>query len=335
MYIACIDTGTTNTRVCIRNRDQVFSRVKKDVGVRITSINGNNKKLLYAISEAYQEAMKQINITEKDISCILASGMLSSNLGVYEVPHLMTPVSMKDLAEAIKEVLVPEISEIHPLKIIPGVRNNVTSDNIFTKKYCYNIDMMRGEEVEAFGAIACEKFCGPSILILPGSHTKFVFMDKDNKIVACLTTMAGETLMQYTTSTIISEALNSSYAQTINKEYLLAGADTCKKMGLTRAAFCVRAIEQFGQTTINERENFLLGAILEEDLICITASEEFKKDDFRILVCGSGTLGLGFYELLKSKKDLKDRVFIASETTMKDLSSFGCILIEEQLKKEN
>lgn len=41
MYIACIDTGTTNTRVCIRDKHTVSAVIKKDVGVRITSIEGN------------------------------------------------------------------------------------------------------------------------------------------------------------------------------------------------------------------------------------------------------------------------------------------------------
>ncbi len=328
MYIVCIDTGTTNTRVCIRDEKTIYTLVKKDIGVRITSIEGNNLTLIKTVADAYQEALKQLKITEQDISIILASGMISSNLGLLEIPHLVAPVTLNDLADEIIAKTIPEVSSIHPLHFIPGVRNNYDLASCYDPSNYSSIDMMRGEEVEAFGVLDLEAFKVPAILILTGSHTKFVFINEKREIESCLTTMAGETLMQYTKSTIISQSLNYSFADNIDSEYLLAGAKTATALGLTRASFCVRTLEQFSDSTLNQRENFLLGAVLSDDLRSIKGISDTSK--YNYIVCGSGSLGNGFYTLLKSQPETAHKTYSASGKTMTALSSYGCILVAKQ-----
>lgn len=330
MYVACIDTGTTNTRVCIRDTKTVYSIIKKDIGVRITSIEGNNSALISTVSVAYKEALQSANLTEDDISIILASGMISSNLGLLEVPHLIAPVKLSDLANGIISKLIPEISTSHPIHFIPGVRNNYDLSLSNTPSLYATIDMMRGEEVEAFGVMDLEPFPTPAVLILTGSHTKFVFINEKNEIESCLTTMAGEALMQFTKSTIISQSLNYAFADNIDSEYLLAGAKTAQNLGLTRASFCVRTLEQFSNSTINQRENFLLGAVLAEDLRSINGLSNTSK--YNYVVCGSGTLGNGFYTLLKSQEETAQRTYSASGKTMNALSSYGCLLVAQYAK---
>lgn len=330
MYIACIDTGTTNTRVCIRDEKVIYSIVKKDIGVRITSIEGNNNTLISTVSTAYKEALLSANLTEEDITIILASGMISSNLGLLEVPHLIAPVKISALADGIISTVIPEISTLHSIHFIPGVRNNSNISLSNDPSQYATIDMMRGEEVEAFGVMDLEPFPTPAILVLTGSHTKFVFINEQQEIEACLTTMAGETLMQFTKSTIISQSLNYSFADNIDSEYLLAGAKTAEELGLTRASFCVRTLEQFSNSTINQRENFLLGAVLAEDLRSINGLSDTS--NYNYVVCGSGTLGNGFYTLLKNQKETANRTYSASGKTMNALSSYGCMLVAKHAK---
>lgn len=330
MYAVCIDTGTTNTRICIRDEETIYSIVKRNIGVRITSIEGNNSTLIATISTAYKEALQEAHITEADVTIILASGMISSNLGLLEIPHLIAPINKTDLAFGITSMFIPEISNVHSIHFIPGVRNNYDITTCNDPSLYAQIDMMRGEEVEAFGVLDLEPFQTPAILILTGSHTKFVFINDQNEIESCLTTMAGETLMQFTKSTIISQSLNYSFADNIDSEYLLAGAKTCQELGLTRASFCVRSLEQFSNATINQRENFLLGAVLEEDLRSINGLSDTSKYNF--IVCGSGTLGNGFYTLLKNQKDTAKKTYSASGKTMTALSSYGCILVAKHAK---
>lgn len=330
MYIACIDTGTTNTRVCIRNENQIFSVSKHPAGVRTTSINGNNSELLKGIKLAYVEALNKAKITENEISCILASGMITSNLGVLEVPHVIAPATASKLADNIVTKKIPQISSSLPIHFIPGVKNAISNIEL-TLNDIPSMDIMRGEEVETFGALDKEKISGPAILILPGSHTKIVYVDENNAIQACATTMAGETIMQFTTSTIISDALESSYVDSIDIEYLKAGAYSCRKSGLTRSAFLVRILQQFSNATCNQRKNFLLGAVIQEDIKCIFNNHAFSADNnCKILVCGSSAFGKGCYSLLKDIDDTKNRTYLASEETMNMLASYGAILIAKK-----
>ncbi len=328
MYIVCIDTGTTNTRVCIRDEYNIYAMIKKDVGVRITSIEGNNHTLIQTVATAYQEALTELKIAEHEISLILASGMISSNLGLLEVPHLVAPITLQDLSNGIVTKIIPEISSIHMIHFIPGVRNNYDLSCCLDPSNYSTIDMMRGEEVEAFGVLDLEAFKVPAILILTGSHTKFVFINEDRQIESCLTTMAGETLMQYTKSTIISQSLNYSFADNIDSEYPIAGAKTAERLGLTRASFCIRTLEQFSDATLNQRENFLLGAVLSDDLRSIKGISDTSK--YNYIVCGSGSLGNGFYTLLKNQPETTHKTYSASGKTMTALSSYGCVLVAKE-----
>jgi len=117
---------------------------------------------------------------------------------------------------------------------------------------------------------------GPVVLILPGSHTKFVYVNESNEIQGCTTTMAGEMLMELTRSSIISDSLNSAYAEKIEKKWLEAGADSAKKTGLTRTAFSVRILDLFTETTVNQKANYLLGAVVATDIKALFGSSVYE-----------------------------------------------------------
>ncbi|MEX6369123.1 2-dehydro-3-deoxygalactonokinase [Providencia huaxiensis] len=84
------------------------------------------------------------------------------------------PVSMQQLAKATMPCVIKEISE-KPIIFIPGVKNNVAN---MTFDSIESIDVMRGEEVEVFGILTQQPDLGPALVILPGSHSKFVRLDE-------------------------------------------------------------------------------------------------------------------------------------------------------------
>lgn len=53
--IITIDTGTTNTRVALFEGKQRVDQVKANIGVRNTSIDGDNQKLIIAIAHAINQ----------------------------------------------------------------------------------------------------------------------------------------------------------------------------------------------------------------------------------------------------------------------------------------
>ena len=121
MFIATIDGGTTNSRVYIWQDSRIISQATRHIGVRNTAIDNSNQKLMQAIHDALFEALNTVNITEKDLDAILASGMLTSNVGIMEIPHITAPVTINELSESITVRKIPEIAE-KPILFIPGIK---------------------------------------------------------------------------------------------------------------------------------------------------------------------------------------------------------------------
>ena len=298
MYYLSIDTGTTNTRVTVWHKEAEVYTAFRPVGVRITSIEGSNHTLVAAIRECAEEALQAANISFQELEFIAASGMITSNLGVCEVPHIKVPASVQQLAEGTISKVIPEITLEKEIYFVPGIKNfssEVTLEN------CEAKDIMRGEETETVGVIQRCRLKGPAILILPGSHTKFVFIDNENRITDCSTTMAGEILMNLTKSPVLSEALSKEFAKELDEKWLLKGAQICKQFGLGQTAFKVRILDLFSNASHNEKANFLLGAVLEQDIIALKKKEDFiKNPECKEVIVGNSLLADAFEKLLKA-----------------------------------
>ena len=275
MYIFTIDTGTTNTRVCLWSPDErLIGTEKREVGVRNTAIDGNNGRLKAAIRECLEELLEQNGLTYADVSQVIAGGMITSNVGLVEIPHLTAPVSAEDLACGMREVSVPDVCPV-PIRFIPGVKNSsdpVTADNFET------MDIMRGEEIETFALMERAGLSGPCLIVLPGSHTKFVSVDGEGRITGCLTSITGELVSAITNDTIIADAVNRSFVQeeTYDRDMLLMGSDAAKKSGLGRACFSARILSQFAGESPERLANYLLGACLQSDVAAVQASDALR-----------------------------------------------------------
>lgn len=243
-YTITIDTGTTNTRVYLFNEKyEAVASAKSEIGVRITAIDGNNNRLKAAIKGCLEDVLKQADITYDDVKQVAASGMITSNVGLTEIPHVVAPASAEDLAKAAKSVLIEDVCPL-PILFIPGVKNRDGKLDLTTFE---SMDMMRGEEVETVAVIENLPKGEPYLLVLPGSHTKFVSVDRSGKITGCLTTITGELL-----SVIIKDTADRGCGRTslppwrlTRKSIDIAGYETAKKTGIGRACFSQRILNTF------------------------------------------------------------------------------------------
>ena len=106
-YTITIDTGTTNTRVFLFNENnEPVSSAKSEIGVRITAIDGNNDRLKAAIKGCLEDVLKQAGVTYENVNRVVASGMITSNVGLTEIPHVVAPASAEDLGKAARSVLI-------------------------------------------------------------------------------------------------------------------------------------------------------------------------------------------------------------------------------------
>ncbi|MDB4894705.1 MAG: 2-keto-3-deoxy-galactonokinase, partial [Firmicutes bacterium] len=165
-----IDSGTTNTRVRLSDGDRVLAAVTEAVGARDAARDGSNSRLRSALHRLVQEAGLQAGIPVGDIAVLIASGMITSNLGLLEVPHVQAPVRPAELARAIVTKRFPDIAPCD-IAFIPGIKT-VASDGELVGS-----DILRGEEAEVVGLRRLMGLAGPVTFLHYGSPHNAVRTD--------------------------------------------------------------------------------------------------------------------------------------------------------------
>ncbi|MBQ7886379.1 MAG: 2-dehydro-3-deoxygalactonokinase [Clostridia bacterium] len=293
-----IDCGTTNLRVTLldENKEKIDA-VKAEGGVRHTSIDGHNGRLRTMLRESIETVLEKNGYKLEDVEKCVASGMITSALGLLEIPHVPAPAGAQELRAAMQEKVFEDIAPF-PIALIPGVRNfagAVDLDNFS------GMDMMRGEEVEAIGLYKLAAPKGAAMFVLPGTHNKFVSMDADGKILGCMTSISGELLDAVTHHTIIAEAVGHSFvnADEYDAEYAKAGARECAVSGLGRAAFAGRILATLGGKDKAKLQSYLLGATLALD---VQAMQSFVGDQENVeaYVAGKAPLQQCFCDVMEA-----------------------------------
>lgn len=326
MNIVTIDAGTTNTRSALWQHGLCVSQAKREVGVRDTAINGHNGALKQAIRDTVGEALQQAQVAQRDVALVVASGMLTSAMGLYELPHLAAPAGLTHLAAGMACVEMPDVLPM-PIWLIPGVRNSVAQVGLHNHEV---MDMMRGEETEVMGLLRRLQLRGAAMLIMPGSHTKLVSVDEQGAISGCATTLAGELLQVITQGTLISQSLGSDFAYHFSPDMVRAGAAAAQKTGLARACFNVRTLAQFTDVQRDERANYLLGAVLSGDVLALKNSTAIPvRPHTPIVICGKPMLREALALLIQDNGFFYGKRVVVSDAQQADLAGFGAITIAE------
>ena len=326
-YIITIDAGTTNTRVVLLDESGKVQAVeKRETGVRKTAIDGNNRKLKQAVKECIAGVMDKCGVTYDAITIVIASGMITSNVGLVEVPHIPAPAGIEELAKHVKPILLEEVCPV-PIWFIPGVKN--TAEEISLQNY-EKMDIMRGEEAETIAVIEDMPAGKPMVLVLPGSHTKFVAVDENKKITGCLTSITGELLAAVTNNTILADAVDRQFVENYEKDMVLVGYENAKNNGLGRACFSCRILNQFVMKDPQKLANYLLGAVLESDLRAVQNSQAVHADKTTtMIVAGKNPLRQAIVDILEAEGAFGE-VIAFSETKEIPLSCLGACLIAKK-----
>lgn len=330
-YVITVDGGTTNTRVALWSlKKELLSFEKLEIGAKDTEGDGNNIRLKNAVKGMLNKVMESRNITYEDVDSIYACGMLTSSAGIMEIPHLSAPADLSDFVQEVKDILLPEIAPI-PISFIPGMKNisgNTEADQLET------MDIMRGEETEV---LALMELCTakPVLFVLPGSHTKFVSVNKEGKMTGCLTSMAGELLSLLTKQSILAETVEKKFSEKdYDREMLILGAEMTWKTGLSRAAFLTRILKQSWGTDTRGCADFLLGAVLAEDISAVKRSSALNiLNDMEVIVAGKEPLKSAMLDLFV--KDATFRKVHGYDTEMDiPLSGYGMCVVAEHRRRE-
>jgi len=272
MYFATIDCGTTNSRVYILDdRYQVIGRGQKKVGVRDTAVTGSNEMLKEGLRKIFEHTVQDTGLSIKDIKFAITSGMITSEIGLIEIPHITAPAGINELAENVKVVRNLAIFPVDvPIIFIRGIKNSFPKNA--TYKDLRKTDFMRGEETQVLGLISCYKDLKyPIIMTMLTSHTKFIYINEDKKIAGSLTTLSGQIHEAIQSMTVIGKSIKKTSNNTTKEGYFDEGLintayDSVKNAGFLRTLLMPRFMEVLLETEWYERELFFNSTIPCEDL---------------------------------------------------------------------
>ena len=173
--LICVDWGSTNFRAFLLNgAGALVDQIQTDQGMLKLLQAQFEPTLLTLIAPWLDKGLP-----------ILMAGMVGSKQGWFDAGYVSCPVDQKGLSEQL--FFVPNAANLK-IAIVPGIKGLSHADQP---------DVMRGEEVQFFGALAL--LAGQALesettlYCLPGTHAKWLRTNQQgNAVVSFSTQMTGE-----------------------------------------------------------------------------------------------------------------------------------------------
>ncbi|HMJ93764.1 MAG TPA: 2-dehydro-3-deoxygalactonokinase [Allosphingosinicella sp.] len=230
-----VDWGTTNRRAyAIGPGGARLGEMEDDLGILSVPKGG------------FPEAVAAIRDRLGYLPMLLA-GMIGSNRGWIEAPYVPCPAGADELARAIHWV------EPERLGIVPGVS--------WTEHE--QADVMRGEEVQLFGAVASNMVGPVATVCHPGTHNKWVRLE-GGRILGFRTVMTGEIFNLLREHSILADLLaeparpGDSFAAGVQRGFA--------ENDLIADLFSVRARALLGKEEGVEAASYTSGLLIGADL---------------------------------------------------------------------
>lgn len=262
-----IDWGTTRFRAyLIDGAGQVLDRVESHDGIMAVKPGGFPAVLAIRCGSWLAR--------HPDLPVVMA-GMIGSRNGWVEAPYRACPATAHDIASAMQRV---DIGNGRIAHIIPGCSTRDASNTP---------DVMRGEETLALGA------ADDGLVILPGTHSKWVRMDK-GVIAEFATFMTGEIYAALLNHTI----LGTLRTEPTNPAGFAKGLASSKRGGgLTHQAFATRTSVLLGDMDGAEVASFLSGLVIGSEIK--SGLERFGQHE-RITLVAEGQIAEFYVEAFQS-----------------------------------
>ena len=152
-------------------------------------------------------------------SCVVAAGMITSPLGLVEVPHVRAPAGKSELAARVERHQFFDVTDL-PVWLVPGVRTGNAQHEL---KDVGETDVMRGEETLCVGLLALGLLRPGAKLLNLGTHWKAILLDLKGDIASSITSMGGELLHVAQTETILAGAVPPGRPELLDGEWADAG----------------------------------------------------------------------------------------------------------------
>ena len=184
---------------------------------------------------------------------MIASGMVGSRQGWKEAPYLDCPATLKQAAHQLTalEFEHPDLGN-HRVYIAPGLKCIDANGQT---------DVMRGEETQIWGA----QLPSSSICVLPGTHSKWIWLDGEGDFQNFKTFMTGELYSLLTQHSILGRLMEISETNVpLKKDVFLRGVTLgiAGHAEVMHTLFAARTAGLMGQLGASELPDFLSGILI-------------------------------------------------------------------------
>lgn len=230
-----VDWGTTNRRA-----------YRLDAGGQCLAEFEDAKGVLAIEAGGFPAAAEEIRERLGDLPMLLA-GMIGSTRGWVEAPYVPCPAGLDDL--------VSRLSWIEPKRtaIVPGLSSTVGG----------NWDVMRGEEIQLFGAIDSALIPSTALVCHPGTHNKWIIV-AEGKIADFQTVMTGEMFNLLKSQGILSEFMSGPVAA--GEPFREGVRRGLAQKVLTADLFSVRARVLLGDLAREDAADYVSGLLVGLDI---------------------------------------------------------------------
>ena len=249
------DSGTTNMRGYLLRADgALLGSARAALGSKDSAISGCNSVIVDGLYALYEELLSGANLRDSDVEAVYASGMVTSPYGVHEIPHVPAPIRASEFITHVYPYF--EDTRFHrTLHLIPGLKTE-------GERLC-DINNMRGEEIEAIGAIPeiRARFGDEPVgLVFPGSHTHTLLVRGD-VIEDALSNFTGELYSAIRKNTILAPIMDIAVSE-YDAEMIRLGVENLREYGFTRALYLCHTMRLFDRETPLRRASYAEGVIL-------------------------------------------------------------------------
>lgn len=234
---------------------------KSPLGSKDASIAKDNDILIAGLKQLYDDLLQANCLRDGDVTGVYASGMVTSPYGIYEIPHLSTPVGIDTLQAGIYTYF--EGSHFgRAIYLVPGVKT-LPQDCSPSLETIEGVGNLRGEEIEVFGLISEFLDSKEVACILTGSHTQIIYV-KNGQMTDIISGFSGELVHGLVSSTVLSSAVDVNGM--VSPQDVLMGYKWLQKYGVARALYLIHSTNVFNVVD-NGRRNSLLNGIVSGSVI--------------------------------------------------------------------
>ncbi len=216
---------------------------------------------------------------------IIISGMASSSIGVEELPYAKTPFSSQGESIVYKEVGHPDLG--NKIYIISGVATDS--------------DVMRGEETQMIGICNSINSVEDLILILPGTHSKHIFIT-NQEMIDFRTYLTGELFEVILKHSVLKNSIGKVEFDESAHQWIRAGARDGTTTKLLNHLFQIRASHVLQKSDPKANYFYLSGLLVANELINLKSNKNIQ-----ILLAASKPLD-SIYEMVAKTLELPIKI---------------------------